>query len=487
MPEPAPVLPGYSVVRPLGSGGFADVFLYEQSMPRRRVAVKVLLPDVADADARQMFLAEATMMAQLSAHPDVVTVYEASIAADGRPYLVMEYCPDSYGGRYRTERLALTEVLPIALAVGSVLETAHRDGFLHRDVKPSNILHTTYGRPVLSDFGIAASIAAAEGQETRGLSVPWSAPEVIRGETHGTVKSEIYAFAATVYGLLAGRSPFEVPGKENTLEAIQRRILGRAPAAPLGRPDVPASLETALLRALSKDPGLRPASVLTVLRSLQLVETELGLRPSPLLLPNESVLEAPGPAALPVAQAPTASATTRRPRTRSSTRSHVSASTGSGAPEASARGRSVGGRSSVSGSRGRIDGTVVRASAGDARAGSRISRRSLVVGSSILAAVVLVVAAILVVPRLGGGSSIPRVAHISANTTSDAVEFTWSDPGLKRGDVYLVRVDGGSGTQQRSARFRLEKSAITGQACVTVAVVRAGTSGAPSASTCAGG
>ena len=105
LPSTPPNLPGFAFIRVLGSGGFADVFLYEQNMPRRLVAVKVLLAEVVNDELRQMFQAEANLMAQLSSHPSILTVYQASVAADGRPYLVMEYCSSTLGQRYRAVQL----------------------------------------------------------------------------------------------------------------------------------------------------------------------------------------------------------------------------------------------------------------------------------------------------------------------------------------------------------------------------------------------
>src|SRR3954452_24445316 len=159
LPSAPPSLPGFTYVRPLASGGFADVFLYEQIMPRRQVAVKVMLADVVNDQVRQMFQAEANLMAQLSTHPSILTVYQASVSADGRPYLVMELCSASLSERYRREKLPVGEVLRISIKIASAVETAHRAGVLHRDIKPTNILMTAYGHPVLSDFGIAATLA----------------------------------------------------------------------------------------------------------------------------------------------------------------------------------------------------------------------------------------------------------------------------------------------------------------------------------------
>ena len=247
LPSQPPVLPGFSYVHVLGSGGFADVFLYEQNMPRRQVAVKVMLSEVVNDQVRQMFQAEANLMAQLTTHPSILTVYQASVSSDGRPYLVMELCSASLSERYRRERIPVPEVLRIAIKIGSAVESAHRAGVLHRDIKPSNILLTAYGHPVLSDFGIASTLTSIRDDDSVGLSIPWSAPEVLLDETPGTISSEVWALGATVYSLLAGRSPFEIPGGANGSSDLMSRI-ARAKPQPIGRPDVPASLEQ-LLRA----------------------------------------------------------------------------------------------------------------------------------------------------------------------------------------------------------------------------------------------
>src|SRR5699024_11007326 len=142
-PAAPPELPGYRPIRHLGSGGFADVFLYQQDLPHREVAVKVLLESVVNSESRQRFVAEANAMARLSAHPSIVTIHFAGIAPDGRPCLVMEYCPrPNLGIRMRKERIDLAEVLRIGVRLASAVETAHRAGILHRDIKPANVLVT---------------------------------------------------------------------------------------------------------------------------------------------------------------------------------------------------------------------------------------------------------------------------------------------------------------------------------------------------------
>lgn len=174
-PSPPPDLPGFTYVEPLGTGGFADVFLYEQEMPRRRVAVKVLLADRISSGAAQEFADEANVMAMLSTHPAIVTIYQAGVAGDGRPYLVMEYCPrPNLQLRARKDPFSVAEALRVGVQVAGAVETAHRAGVLHRDIKPANILVTEYNRPALTDFGIASTTGATG--EASGMSIPWSPP-----------------------------------------------------------------------------------------------------------------------------------------------------------------------------------------------------------------------------------------------------------------------------------------------------------------------
>ncbi|HAJ17460.1 MAG: serine/threonine protein kinase [Actinobacteria bacterium] len=282
LPAAPPILSGFTYVRPLGTGGFADVFLFEQNMPRRPVAVKVLLQDIVDDGLLRMFNAEADVMARLSAHPSILTIYQASVSADGRPYIVMEHCPNSMTNRYRRELIPVAEIVALGVKIGSALETAHRAGLLHRDIKPSNILMTAFGAPVLSDFGIAASINARGDGEVFAMSVPWSAPEVVDESISGSIPSEVWSLGATIYTLLAGRSPFEIAGSgQNGRDQLKGRIR-KAQYTPIGRSDVPASLEALLQRSMSKDPARRQASAAQFAYELQVVQHEMGLPSTPL-------------------------------------------------------------------------------------------------------------------------------------------------------------------------------------------------------------
>jgi serine/threonine protein kinase len=277
-PSAPPRLVGYEYEKLLGSGGFADVFLYRQARPQRRVAIKVLLSTVLDDSVRHQFDSEANVMAQMSTHPSIVTIHQAEVSGDHRPYIVMEYCSrPNYGVRFRKERITVAEALRVGVQIAGAVETAHRAGILHRDIKPANILVTDYNRPALTDFGI--SIAAGQGEDvedSHGMSIPWSPPEFFADPPRADVRSDVFSLAASVYSLLAGRTPFERRGQRNTATDLIQRISGE-PLPPLDRPDIPPELNRALSIAMAKDPAGRYDTALAFGRALQQVELSLSL------------------------------------------------------------------------------------------------------------------------------------------------------------------------------------------------------------------
>ncbi|WP_424446571.1 serine/threonine-protein kinase [Microbacterium sp. CH-015] len=279
-PAPPPALAGFTYLDVLGSGGFADVYLYEQHLPRRRVAVKVMLEGRMAGGAAEQFTAEANVMALLSTHPAIVTIYQAGVSDDGRPYLVMEYCPrPNLQVRSRAAAFSVAEALRVGVQVAAAVETAHRAGILHRDIKPANILVTEYNRPALTDFGIAKKADAVES--SAGMSIPWSPPESFTDQPESGVATDVYALGATVYTLLAGRSPFEQPGGRNGGADLIQRIESQ-PVPRLERADAPASLQAVLERAMAKRPGDRFESAVAFARALQRVQIELAHSVTPI-------------------------------------------------------------------------------------------------------------------------------------------------------------------------------------------------------------
>ncbi|MGW9631586.1 serine/threonine-protein kinase [Agromyces sp. NPDC055520] len=457
LPSTPPNLPGFAFIRVLGSGGFADVFLYEQNMPRRLVAVKVLLAEVVNDDLRQMFQAEANLMAQLSSHPSILTVYQASVAADGRPYLVMEYCSASLGQRYRAVQLPIAEVLSVGVRIASAVETAHRQGVLHRDIKPSNILTTAYGHPVLSDFGIAATLSEAETGDAVGLSIPWSAPEVLHDEISGSVASEVWSLGATVYSLLAGRSPFEVTGGDNGSGALMARI-DKSKVAPTGRVDVPTSLETVLARSMSRRPSARQSSALEFIRDLQSVEEELGLVQTPIEVAMDDWALA---TAIDVDEQTrisggfgTGDAGHRRRRPHpSSQRAFTTADSRPGDPGTSR-----------------------------SRTAPPTARR-LAWGISLVSVLLVALVGVGAYAVIQGTRSIPVVTDVQGSVGDGGVTFSWNDPGLQSSDAYVVTVDGETLPVQRDALVTVPAEGGD-RVCASVTVNRDGKSGASSAERC---
>lgn len=270
----APAIAGFTFVEHLGSGGFADVFLYEQQWPRQRVAVKIVRPDVPLNDReKQLFTAEANAMARLADHPYIVSVITAGVTEDGgRPYLVMRYCPPpDLGIRVRSNPMAVVDAVSTGVKLASAIETAHRSGILHRDIKPSNVLVTTYHEPALTDFGIAGHMSEVAGESDVRISYPWSPPELLDGRSNGSVASDVYSLGATIWHLLVGRSPFSIPAGDNSTRAISARILHATPPA-TQRSDVPPALDRLLQQCLAKNPAHRPRSALELARSLQQIE-----------------------------------------------------------------------------------------------------------------------------------------------------------------------------------------------------------------------
>ncbi|MGC0273637.1 serine/threonine-protein kinase [Pseudactinotalea sp. Z1739] len=316
--QPAPEIEGYTYVRTIGRGGFSDVFLYTQHMPHREVAIKVLRTDALTDSLRRQFAAEANLMARLSNHINIASIYDADIDDEGEPYLVMEYCSGgSLGDTYRHYPMSVQDVLRIGVRLSGALEAAHRAGIVHRDIKPGNILLTEYGVPVLSDFGIStideefpeatmararvysyeSSGTDADSDAAIGLSLPWAAPETLGDPPVSDTRSDRYSLAATLYSLLEGRSPHEIPGGPNSASHLTGRIQSGFVAG-MQRPDLPDSLVAVLRRAMSFDRAARYPDSYAFGQALREIQRELGHDLTPLDLPrgHEPAATPPDPA-----------------------------------------------------------------------------------------------------------------------------------------------------------------------------------------------
>ncbi len=254
----------YTIERELGRGGMAVVYLAHDQRHNRRVAVKVLLPDIAVLLGPERFLREIEITAQLQ-HPNIVPVHDSG-NIDGTLYYVMPYVEgESLRARLgRSDKLSLAEVLRIVREAGDALAYAHDCGIIHRDIKPENILLSA-GHAQVADFGIARAISAA-GRETltrTGAIVgtpAYMAPEQAAGLPDVDGRADLYALAAVAHEALVGNRSDPMAAARTS-----ENILTSA------RPEVKAPLARALSAPLALERELRPASVEEWLRMLDRV------------------------------------------------------------------------------------------------------------------------------------------------------------------------------------------------------------------------
>lgn len=270
----------YTIDRELGRGGMATVYVAEDLRHRRQVAIKVLRSDVAAAIGAERFLREIAIAARLT-HPHVLPLIDSGQAA-GSLYYVMPYVRgESLRERLvREKRLSLKDALRIARELGAGLDYAHREGFVHRDVKPENMLLVD-GHAVLADFGIARAIFQAGGDHVTevGLAIgtpEYMSPEQAAGDRELDGRCDEYALACVIYEMLAGTPPFS---GTSARAIIARHLSEPPPPLRARRPDAPAAVEQALQRALAKAPPDRFPTVAEFTEALE--DTRPGAVPSP--------------------------------------------------------------------------------------------------------------------------------------------------------------------------------------------------------------
>jgi serine/threonine-protein kinase len=252
----------YVIQREIGRGGMATVYLAEEVKHRRPVAIKVLHPEPGQALGGERFLREIRIAARLS-HPHLVPLLDSG-ESEGHLYYVSAFVPQgSLRDRLRTEgRLPVADATRIACEVGAALDYVHRAGFVHRDVKPENILFAD-GHALLADFGIARACSAdrLEPITASGLvfgTPEYMSPEQASGDQDLGVRSDVYSLGCVMFEMLAGAPPF-TGGPARAI--MVRQVTEPPPRLRAIAPDVPAAIESAVARALSKDPDHRYATV----------------------------------------------------------------------------------------------------------------------------------------------------------------------------------------------------------------------------------
>jgi serine/threonine-protein kinase len=280
----------YRVERELGAGGMATVYLAEDLKHGRKVAIKVLHPELAAVIGGDRFLAEIRTTAQLQ-HPHILGLIDSG-ECDRLLYYVMPFVSgESLRARLERERqLPVEEALRLAKEVAGALDYAHRQGVVHRDIKPENILLQD-GSALVADFGIALAVQQAGGarmtQTGMSLGTPhYMSPEQAMGEREIGPRSDVYALGAMTYEMLAGEPPFTGPNSQ----AILAKLLTESPA-PLRarRPTVSPAVEDAVLTALQKLPADRWGSAREFADAL----TGAGRGPSRATARTEAIPSAP--------------------------------------------------------------------------------------------------------------------------------------------------------------------------------------------------
>ncbi len=266
----------YRMVRPIASGGMAEVWEAHDETLGRPVAVKILHPQfAADPTLRTRFHNEAVAAARLS-DPRIVAILDTA-DLDGREAIVMELVRGRTLREWLDERTALepVEVVHIGAEVASALAAAHRAGVIHRDIKPANILLSDDGRVMVTDFGIAKVLDAPDLTRTAQVlgTVKYLAPEQVEG---GPVdgRTDIYALGAVLYEMLCGEPPF----RAESPAALALARMHRDPTRPSAiLPRVPADLDETIMRALARTPAERWSTAMDLRAAL------LAMRPDVLV------------------------------------------------------------------------------------------------------------------------------------------------------------------------------------------------------------
>ncbi len=248
----------YEIERELGAGGMATVYLAHDVKHDRKVALKVLRPELAAVIGAERFLQEIKVTANLQ-HPHILALHDSG-EADGFLFYVMPFV-DGENLRDKLDRekqLSIEDAVGITQAIGSALEYAHERGVIHRDIKPENILIHA-GQPVVADFGIALAVSAAGGTRLTetGLSLGtphYMSPEQAMGDRELDARSDIYSLGCMVYEMLVGEPPYTGP----TAQAIVAKVITEEPRQlTLLRRTVPPHVEAAVHKSLQKLPADR--------------------------------------------------------------------------------------------------------------------------------------------------------------------------------------------------------------------------------------
>lgn len=281
----------YNLLMALGKGGFATVYKALDTTLNREVALKILDQSLlSDEDMIKRFRREARAIAQL-VHPNIIPIYEIA-EFSGQHYIAMRYLPGgTLAERIAQQALLLENILRVTSQASAALDFAHEQGFVHRDIKPGNILFDALGNAILSDFGITKIVGYSEGL-TQGAAIGtpyYMAPEQCRGEAVDG-RTDIYSLSVMLYRMLAGRYPFE--GAVHSV--MYSHIHEEAPSPLSFNPSLPLTLESVFRKALAKKPDDRYQTARHLFEDVQAALTSLPTNLPTVVMDNDQVPAALG-------------------------------------------------------------------------------------------------------------------------------------------------------------------------------------------------
>ena len=288
----------YEIVRELGRGGMAIVYLARDPLMDRQVAVKVLPRQFTfDPGFRSRFQREAQIVARLE-HPAIVPVYDFG-EFDDQPFLVMRYMAGgSLRGRLADKPLPVTEVAGLYNRLAAGLDKAHRQSVIHRDIKPDNVLFDDEGLPYLADFGIARLAEASQTMTVAGTPT-YMSPEQVHGKQTLDGRADIYALGVMLFELLTGRPPYEA---NTNAQLMFKHAYEPVPDVLAANPTLPAGAREVIVRSMAKAPADRYRTAAELAMAVQWLAGRTPAGPiTPTLPPagDTTLLDSPPPAALP--------------------------------------------------------------------------------------------------------------------------------------------------------------------------------------------
>ena len=284
MSTPGERIKHYEIIKSIGKGGMGEVFLANDTILDRKVAIKFLPPDMQkDPKARSRFIREAKSAAALD-HPFICKIYETG-EVEGKTYIVMEFIEgETLGDKLKEGPLSIKETIRIVLEIVDALEKAHSKRIVHRDLKPANIMLTPSGHVKVMDFGLAKEVFPESDTETRTLraetitehglivgTLAYMSPEQARGESVDA-RSDIFSLGVIFYEMFSGENFFSHPSAVETLSSILRDT---PPTAELKPKNINPHLNPVIRKALAKDPEKRYQSITEFAAAIKKVQQEL--------------------------------------------------------------------------------------------------------------------------------------------------------------------------------------------------------------------